>query len=400
MIRRLRVKFICITMALLTAMLLVIFGLVCHFTASNLEKEAHAAMQSAAAAQFRPGSPGNPQPEQLRPCFSLENTPHGDIKVQGQEHFDLSDTQLLEDIYQAALADGKSAGKLEEYGLRFIRVEFPESKFVFTDLSGDRQTMTSLIQSCVLIGIAALGGFFGISVALAHWAIRPVENAWQQQRQFVGDASHELKTPLTVILTNTELLRSEEYGEEEKARFTDSIFTMSQHMRQLVESLLELARADKPEERQEYTRLELSALVEDAVLPFEPVYFESGRMLDSSIAPGLWVKGDARNLRQAVEVLLDNGVKYTDPGSTTTLTLARQGRRLLLTVTTPGQPLTKQQCEDIFKRFYRIDAARSRDGSYGLGLSIAQRIVENHGGRIWAQPSAVGNTFTISLPEG
>ena len=400
MIRRLRFKFIGITMVLLTAMLLVIFALVCHFTASNLEKEARAAMHAAATNQFRPGRPGAPQQEQRHPCFSLELSPQGELKAQGQEQFDLSDTQLLSSIYQAALAEGKPFGKLESYDLRYMRAEFSESKYIFMDLAKDRQIMAGLIRSCVLIGIAALVAFFGISVALAHWSIRPVEQAWQQQRQFVADASHELKTPLTVILTNTELLRSGEYGEEEKSRFTDSIFTMSQHMRQLVESLLDLARADKPEERQEHTRLEFSALVEDAVLPFEPVYFESGRMLDSSIAPGLWVKGDERNLRQAVEILLDNGVKYADPGSTTSLTLAKQGRRLVLTVTTPGQPLTKQQCADIFKRFYRTDAARSRDGSYGLGLSIAQRIVENHGGKIWAQPAIGGNTFTISLPEG
>lgn len=400
MIKKLRIKFVCITMVLLTAMLLVIFGMVCHFTASGLEKEATDALKAAAEGPLRPGRPGSPMKEHPRPCFSLERTSQGVLMAQGGQYYDLTDTALMEAIYQAALAGERQIGTLENWSLRYYRAETPMGvRVVFTDISGDRQTMQSLVGSCVVIGVIAMLGFFGITTALAFWWVRPVEKAWQQQRQFVADASHELKTPLTVILTNAELLRSQEYEEAEQTKFADSILTMSHQMRNLVESLLELARADRLEEKQEYERLDLSELVETAALPFEPVYFENGRMLDSVIEPGITVKGDGRHLRQVVEVLLDNGVKYSAPGSTTTLTLTKRSRgKALLTVKTPGVPLTKQQCEDVFKRFYRANAARSRDGSYGLGLSIAQRIVAGHCGRIWAQPTQDGNSFFVSLP--
>ena len=400
MIKRLRIKFVCITMVLLTAMLLVIFGLVCHFTASGLKNEAVAALKAAADTPLRPGRPGNPGKEHQRPCFSLERTPYGELVAQGGEFYDLTDAALMEALYQAALAEKKHAGTLEEWDLRYYRAETPVGiRVAFTALSGDRHTMQSLVGSCVVIGVIAVLAFLGITTALAFWWVRPVEKAWQQQRQFVADASHELKTPLTVILTNAELLRSREYEEAEQAKFADSILTMSHQMRNLVASLLDMARADRLEEKRECETLDLSELVEDAVLPFEPVYFENGRVLDSAIAPEITVKGDGRHLHQVVEILLDNGVKYSAPGSTTMLTLTKQSRgKALLTVKTPGTPLTRQQCEDVFKRFYRTDAARSRDGSYGLGLSIAQRIVTSHGGRIWAQPTADGNSFFVSLP--
>lgn len=235
-----------------------------------------------------------------------------------------------------------------------------------------------------------------MSTLLARWAVRPVEQAWDQQRQFVADASHELKTPLTVILTNAELLSDPAYDEERRQDFSANILTMSRQMRLLVEELLDQARVDNS--KIQHQTLDLSKLVEEALLPFEPVYFEAGRNLVNQIEPGISLTGSGKHLCQVVEILLDNGCKYSDPGSTTLLRLSRHGRNALLSVTTPGTPLTEQQCTDIFKRFYRVDAARTRTGSYGLGLSIAQGIVAQHGGKIWAQSQEGSNTFFVLLP--
>lgn len=318
----------------------------------------------------------------------------------GTDYYDLDDRDaLLALLEETADVDAKS-GLLYEHQLRFLRLEGgPGVCYAFVDISGELDTLARLNITCAIILVAGLVGFFGISVLLARWAVRPVEQAWEQQRQFVADASHELKTPLTVILTNAELLRSEEYDEQSKSRFADSILTMSRQMRGLVEELLDQARVDSGVAQAEKTRLDYSKLVSDAVLPFEPVYFEAGRELQSFVEPGIAVTGSVTHLRRVVEILLDNGCKYSSPGGVVELRLIRQGRgSCLLSVSSPGAAMTEQQCKDIFKRFYRADQARSMNRSYGLGLSIAQAIVQQHRGKIWAQSKDGDNTFFVSLP--
>jgi signal transduction histidine kinase len=248
----------------------------------------------------------------------------------------------------------------------------------------------------LMILLAGMLIFFGFSVLLTRWTVRPVEQAWEQQRQFVADASHELKTPLTVILTNAELLHGE-YDAQSKEQFADSILTMSRQMRGLVEELLDQARVDNTQIQ--HRKLDYSKLVEDAVLPFEPVYFEAGRRLQCHVEPGIGAMGNAEHLRRVVEVLLDNGWKYSSPGGVVELNLSRQGRGSLLSVRSPGITMTEQQCHDIFKRFYRMDQARTMNRSYGLGLSIAQGIVQQHRGKIWVQSQGGYNTFFVSLPQ-
>ena len=144
--------------------------------------------------------------------------------------------------------------------------------------------------------------------------------------------------------------------------------------------------------------LDWSRTLERAVLPFEPVYFEQDLLLESDIEPGVIVAGNEAQLSQVAEILLDNARKYSTPGGLVRLTLHTQGRQAVLAVASPGAELTSQQCKDIFRRFYRVDEARSRDGSYGLGLSIAERIVADHRGKIWAEGKDGVNTFCVALP--
>ena len=301
---------------------------------------------------------------------------------------------------EAAQHDGKRADVLLEYALAFYRADNgPMTLYAFMDVSSEISTMRALLLSCVAIGIAAFVLFFVLMLALSKWMVWPVEEAWSRQRQFIADASHELKTPLTVILTNAELLQSQEYDAASKDRFVRSIHTMSVQMRGLVESLLELARVDNGVTRKQMCTVDMSRLVEEAMLPFEAMYFEAERTLESDLEPGLSVYGSASHLRQVVEILLDNGRKYSRPGTTVRLQLSRQGYgRLQLRLTSQGERLTSQQCKDIFKRFYRVDEARAMNHSYGLGLSIAQSIILEHKGRIWCESAEDVNTFYVNLP--
>ena len=398
MIKRLRVKFICTNMALVMTMLLVCLVLLYHFTAQNLESTSLAALISASESQAKPGRPGAEGGSQM--TFTLQEQPDGSVLVLGGEYFDLSDEAMVADIYVRARGSSDQTGVLESYALRYYRSESPMgTKYTFIDISSEQTALRGLLTVCVLIAVGGFAGFLGISILLARWAIRPVEQAWQQQRQFVADASHELKTPLTVILTNAELLQSPEHSDTEKRQFAESILEVSRQMRGLVEALLQLARADRGQQKTEMRRLDLSALTENTLLPFEPVYFERGLMLESSIDEGVAVMGDETTLRQVVNILLDNGQKYSRQGGTAVLTLKKQNKKAVLRFFTPGTPLTQQQCEDVFKRFYRLDEARTMSGSYGLGLSIARNIAESHGGRIWAEPEENGNSFILTLPE-
>ena len=387
MIRSLRRKFIAMTMAIFTALLCVIFGLVIHFTGQTLQADSIRALRQAAQESIQPGIPG-----QLRqPCFLVRVTPWSQT-IQNTGGFDLSDTQMLTDIMSQAAASETELGVLEEYDLRFYRLQRPgELTLVFMDISGEKAALSNLTWTCVGIGMFSAAAFWGISILLARWAVRPVERAWAEQRQFVADASHELKTPLTVILTNAELMQT-----EPDPQYARSVLTMATRMRALVESLLELARVDNGAVRAAFEDTDLSGLVEEELLPFEPVYFERGLELDCALEPNLHVLGSPRHLRQVVSILLDNAVNHAPEGSAVRLRLQRQGGTAQLTVTNPGD-LSREDCRNIFLRFYRVDAARS-GGGYGLGLPIAQGIVRSHGGKIWAESREGTVTLTVQIP--
>lgn len=208
-------------------------------------------------------------------------------------------------------------------------------------MSSERSVIANLVKNSLLIGALSFAVFLVVSLLLARWAVRPVELAWERQRQFVADASHELKTPLTVILSNAQLLGEAEGDPALRSRLRENILSMSARMRSLVESLLDLARVDSGLAGQTLSRVDLSRVVSEAILPFEPLFYERGLALSSSVEPGIAVKGSAERLSQAVGVLLDNAQKYASPGGSVSVTLSRQGRgHCLIAVENSGEPLS------------------------------------------------------------
>ena len=399
MLRRLRLKFVCIIMLIVTVMLCAIFGTVLYFTAKNMEAESIRMMQAIATHPQRTEAPDDFRGEIRLPYFTLEIDQEGQLSATGGGYFDLSDEDYLREVRDAALATHAQTGVLESYNLRFCRVVTPNNQcVVFTDMTSEQRTMHNLVRSCLVIGTASLFLFLLISLGLARWAVQPVARAWDQQRQFVADASHELKTPLTVILTNAELLQNPACSQEERTRFAGYTLTMAHQMRGLVESLLELARVDSGLSKAAIETVDWSGLVSEAVLPFEPLYFERGLELECRIEEGLDVKGSPPHLRQVVEILLDNALKYTSPPAAVQVCLKRQGSRRLLSVSNPGPAISQEDLKNIFKRFYRLDQVRGPGHSYGLGLPIAQGVVRQHRGRIWAVSRAGQNTFFVELP--
>ena len=309
---------------------------------------------------------------------------------------------------QAAAAAGHSGadeGVISELGLRYLRGSGHDGtdRVAFADISWERASLWPLIRTSLVVGALALGGFFLISLLLSSLALRPAAAAWEQQRRFVADASHELKTPLTVILTNTGILLSHT-GDPiaRQQKWVEYIRDEAQRMRGLVEDLLFLAKNDG--ERAGELRpepVDLTELVWSALLPFEPVAFEQGVELVSDVGEGIGITGRADQLRRLVTILLDNAVKYAGPGGRVTLKLApgeKGGVRL--TVNNTGAPIPLEHLPHLFERFYRADDSRARaSGGYGLGLSIARSIVDKHRGTIAVTSTAeAGTTFTVRLP--
>ena len=400
MIQRLRFKFVLVNMGIVTILLCTILGLVFYFTSAQLEMESIRMMEDIASRPFQLDAPGEPGPDVRLPFFTLQVGPHGELMSADGGYYDLSDGDLLSGLVATAAASPQRLGVISEYELRYYRVDAPASqRLVFADISSERATLEGLRTTCLLIGGLSFFAFLWVSILLSKWAVRPVELAWKQQRRFVAAASHELKTPLTVIMTNAELLAAPELREEKREKSLSSILGMSRQMRGLIEQMLELARTDSPEAAALFRPVDLSRLVSQAVLPFEPLFFERGLSLDAQVEEGIGVTGEETQLRRVVEILLDNAQKYAKPGGSAAVVLRRRGRgRCVLSVSDEGDPIPPEERRQIFQRFYRADPARSRDGSFGLGLSIAEGIVKQHRGRIWAESRDGRNIFSVELP--
>lgn len=399
MIRKLRIKFVCVIMGIVMLMLAMILGVVIHFTGQNMEMQSINMMRAIATAPFQQGKLGKPPEEVRLPFFTVQIGNRGELLGISGGYFDLTDREYIESIVNAALASEHNTAQLEDYHLRFLKEKSPRGyTIVFSDTATESATLKNLYSICVLIFFVAMGVFLGISIFLSNWVIKPVATAWDQQRQFVADASHELKTPLSVIMANAELLANEDTVPDDRRKFSRNILSMTYQMRTLVENLLEMARVDNGTLKMQFAALDFSELVRDAVLSFQLLYEEKGQTLQSTIPDGITLQGSERHLYQVLDVLLDNALKYSVAEGHTNVELKRIGHSCLLTVSNTGEPISKEDLKNIFKRFYRADKARSLNGSYGLGLSIAEAIVEAHKGKIWAASEPGYNTFFVQLP--
>lgn len=401
MIRKLHIKLVAIIMAFVTMILICVMMAVLGLTRATLERESLDMMRHIALDPARTPAPGEDFDGVRLPYFVLTVNEDGTIEPMSGGYYDLSDTDFLQQAAQEVLDSGKQSGVLAGSHLRFLRLTTDDGgTIVFADTSNETQTLTGLFRTCLLLCGAAFVAFFILSILLARWAVHPVEKAWTQQKQFVADASHELKTPLTVLLTDAELLCTPEgeYSSAEKRQLSQSMLTVARQMRVLVEQLLELARVDQSIPRGQSSRLDWSENISDALLPFEPIFYEKGLQLETDLQRGIFVHGCAAQLQQAAGVYLDNARKYAAPGTTVRVTLARcSAHRARLAVATQGAAIPQHELQNIFKRFYRTDPAHHRDGSYGLGLAIAAGVAEQHGGRVWAESSGGVNTFYFEL---
>ena len=387
MIRKLRIKFVAINMAIVSLLLCVILGLVYYFTQTSLESQSVRMMQQIAAEPTRVEAVLQSGDHVRLPYFMVRLDKTGNFLAPAGGSYHITDEELLRQLVSVTKVSPQRLGEISRYNLRYCKVDTPKSKLlVFADISGEQAALDSLMKTCLLLGALGFLCFLIASILLSGWAVRPVEKTIRQQKNFVADASHELKTPLTVIMTDTQLLQTSGHSPNVQARLLNNIQTMCEQMRAMIEQMLQLAQSENNSSRKNFQSIDFSKLVCDSILPFDPVFYERSMKLETATDPGIRICGDPTLLRQLLEILLDNAQKYGDPGGTTWVSLVRCSRkRCRLIVADQGAPIPKESLKLIFERFYRGDTARRRNGSFGLGLSIARNIAEQHHAKIWAE---------------
>ena len=268
----------------------------------------------------------------------------------------------------------------------------------FKDLALYRIAVTDFsneIKSLQRLSVLLTALFFILSAIIILFSryfvkksIRPVSDAIISQRQFISDASHELKTPLTVIINNIgnlkKLLSKDNFDTQSISLIQKNIYgidEMSTRMKHLTEDLLNLGRLENWQDRKEQMQpVELSKLTDNECMYFEPLFFEDSKSLDYNIADNISILGDAKKIKDLISILLENALKYSL--SHTSLTLCKQKNNVILSVENDiSKELSKEDTQNIFKRFYRLDESHSSAG-YGLGLPIAKEIVAMHKGEI------------------
>lgn len=260
------------------------------------------------------------------------------------------------------------------------------------------------ISNRLLLNLSvSIGLFVVFEIILAYftrlittWIIRPVEDTFNKQRDFIADASHELKTPLAIIMASSDSLENEKV----KSKYLDNIKNESERMNKLITSLLDLSKSENGIDMSNYNVANLSKLVEKSCLTFEGVAYEKGVLIDMNIDENINFKCNSFEITEVIGILLDNAIKHSYDNSKITVNLGKKKEFIILEVINQGEAIPHDECDKIFERFYRRDKSRNRNSNrYGLGLAILKNIVNNHNGKVTASSSGGYTTFKVCFKK-
>ena len=319
--------------------------------------------------------------QSVRNYFSVKISDSGDIyEIISPFPVHFTETEIVNLVSNVFLLK-KSSGNFQ--GLRYLLAKKNYGFIlVFLDRRTEDNLRFQLLQISLLVYVVCIIAGAIIAFFFSLWAVKPVKTAFTKQKQFIGDASHELKTPLAVINANIDVLE----GEIGQNTWLDYIKSESLRMNSLVKDLLLLAKYDSKENIYEFTEFDLSRALMSAALPFETLVYEQGKKMSLDIPDAISFKGDENRIKQLLLILLDNALKNSNEGDVVSLKLDISGSKKIITVYNTGAGLDNKECEKIFERFYRADSSRTREtGGYGLGLAIARTITEAHRGKIFAE---------------
>ena len=431
MFKKLRNKFILLNMAIISVMMIAAFVVIYVMTYTNIQNENSARLQKISSipiAQLRqpiiPGTAigarvaGGVIPADYTLSFNVI-ADSGGQPISIHSFVDMPD-EMYTAAVELAIASGKRTDEIAFYEKSWLfnvrplenimivqggadgRYLIDCTQISFLDITDSKKILAQLLITFGIIGFLMLFVILGISVFFARRAVAPVESAYMKQKQFITDASHELKTPIASIAANTDALTANKCETvESQQKWIDYIRTETDRMCRLVGDLLYLAKTDGSEIGTEVMPFNMSDTVRDALLSMEAVAHEKGLTLTQYIKPAIIVNGDADKLAQAVKILFDNAIKYSDEGGAIDIALKQTKHQAVFSIKNTGSGIAKEHLPLLFDRFYRADPSRAHDGSYGLGLSIAKAIIDNMGGKIYAaSDEGESATFTFVLSRG
>ncbi len=281
----------------------------------------------------------------------------------------------------------------------FIKQSGGRTRVIFIDRTNQIETMGRLMIVLIFVGIGALVVLFPISVMISGWIVKPISRAWSSQKEFFANASHELKTPLTVISANIDVITSEpDKTVSEQSKWFEYIKSETGKMSKLINQMLYLSKDDREETKLMMSQFSASEAIEGVCLATEALAFEKGHTLVTEIEPDISCTGDKEMIERLANILIDNAIRHSVGSEDVKVELHRRKNRNILTVTNKGEYIPPEELSRLFDRFYRTDKSRtSSTGGFGLGLSIAKAIADKHRGTLTAVSSPEGLTsFTFT----
>lgn len=287
-------------------------------------------------------------------------------------------------------------------GQSFVTILNDYYRIAFLDITETQKTLRDLLITFLVVSVGTLGAIYWISRFFANRSIKPIAEVWEKQRQFIADASHELKTPLAIIMANYDaLLANQDETIKSQKEWFDYMKAGTDRMAKLINDLLSLAKMENTDIEAAKSSFSISQVIGEIISSMEAMAKEKGLSLIQSMDPDLNIYSDPETVKKVFAILLDNAIKYSDPNSTIHVVLKTSKHRVLCSVQNWGKPIAKEDLPKIFDRFYRSDSSRTAEsGGYGLGLAIAKMSIERLDGNISVESKPDGlTTFTFALGD-
>lgn len=291
---------------------------------------------------------------------------------------------------------GKRFGSIDDY-IYLVRIlKSGNTVYIFVNNKEALQNSKQFFIVSIFIFLLSVIVFTIISYYLSRWMIKPSEKAIKNQKIFVANISHDLKTPITIIRANADLIENE----VKNKKSIKYIQQETEKLNHLINEMLTLTRIDNTISKENFKSFNFGDSLFDVVLPFESIAYEKGIRFNINIDEVTDYFGDENNIQKLAEILIDNAMSYTAKGGIVDVDAYENSKAVTLSVTNTGEPISDEKKVEIFDRFYRESKSRERTGNhYGLGLSIANTIVKKHNGKITVESKNGKNTFTVILPK-
>ena len=397
MFDKLKLKLITINMVLLSTVFIGLFSVIFFMTSNNINREIYGNLDSLIHNTKRP------MPLSINILVELSNDKI--IKNIFKSYEVSINNDTLQSVVNKIVDDTKNLGKVDisNNSYSYLKGITPfGTKIAFMERSQYDNILFQLLKTFILIGFISLIILLLISIYLTNKSIIPIKETFEKQKQFIADASHELKTPLAIIKTNTSLILSQpDDSIKNQSKWINYINTQTDRMSVLINEMLSLAKMDTAENQPPLVPINMSKIVQSMILMFEAIIYENNINLETNINESLFVNGDKESLKKLFSIIMDNAIKYTDKEGTITVSLFTHKNKVKMIIRNTGEGIEPENLERVFERFYRVDSSRDREtGGYGLGLSIASSIVKQHKGKIYAT-SKVGSytSFIVELPQ-